>query len=143
VKKTPNRKNKDGWSWMWSDNTIYEYEAFDQGQPDNHGNVAEECVALLGPQKKWHDAPCIVKLNYLCQKCPVGGGDCGGAGQDKEEEGYNKSLIALAVLLPIFFFLIPGTVLGCYFCAKMKKREEGAPNEVKKSGANPEPGQEL
>jgi len=137
------RKNKDGYAWTWSDNTVYEYENFDKGQPDNYGGINEECVAILGKDKGWHDAPCIVKLNYLCQKCPIGGGDCGGAGRDRGSDWNVDGRILLGILIPTLIFLLPGAILGCYFWRKAKKREAQAPNEVKRSGAGPEPGMEL
>ena len=77
------RENKADHLWMWSDLTIKNYSNFDKGQPDNNGGFSEECVAMMGTKKKWHDAPCKAKLNFICQKCGVGMDDCGGAGSSQ------------------------------------------------------------
>ena len=60
----------DADGWAWSDGTPVDFLDWDQGQPNNAGNV-EDCVHMGGgtrpAEKVWHDNSCHLSLHVMCQ----------------------------------------------------------------------------
>lgn len=56
------------WKVLTSNGTVefpMSYAEWSPGQPNNYADN-EECVTV-GPDYKWHDAPCFAKLCYMCE----------------------------------------------------------------------------
>jgi len=57
-------------AWTWSDKSIFNYENWGAGEPNNHNGNNEDCLALVKSWGgKWNDGPCDY-LNYdgyVCQ----------------------------------------------------------------------------
>ncbi|KAM9635191.1 C-type lectin Cal-like isoform 1-T2 [Morphnus guianensis] len=53
--------------WKWSDNSAFDYQRWDRGQPNNLWDK-EDCVVLekLAGFEFWHDYPCNYKFPFLC-----------------------------------------------------------------------------
>ncbi|KAM9277438.1 C-type lectin-like [Cariama cristata] len=54
--------------WKWSDSSVFDYQCWARGQPNNLWNK-EDCVVLerLSGFEFWHDYPCDSKFPFLCQ----------------------------------------------------------------------------
>ncbi|XP_053089692.1 macrophage mannose receptor 1-like [Pangasianodon hypophthalmus] len=55
-------------SWVWSDNTQFSYEYWNDNEPNNNGT--ENCVEIWGQSEKnkWNDAECHYKIRSVCYK---------------------------------------------------------------------------
>ena len=56
--------------WVWVDGSNAVYTNWEPGEPNNQGN--EDCVHMRRipsrPDGKWNDAPCSLKLPFVCQQ---------------------------------------------------------------------------
>ncbi|XP_075780848.1 C-type lectin BfL-2-like [Pelodiscus sinensis] len=59
--------NKDK-TWVWTDGSVYCYNAWNDGEPNNSGS-REYCVEMWTSTgyKKWNDVFCDMKRPYLCK----------------------------------------------------------------------------
>ena len=58
-------------TWAWIDNSTWDYESWEAGQPNQNGN--EHCL-LSYTSGNWHDYPCAWQKSFICMKpcvCPV------------------------------------------------------------------------
>ncbi|XP_046875540.1 ladderlectin-like [Hypomesus transpacificus] len=52
--------------WFWSDGSLFHYSAWAAGEPNNAGG-REPCIAInWGDDHKWNDAPCHLRLGFIC-----------------------------------------------------------------------------
>jgi len=66
-----NDVNTEG-HWAWSDNTtIPTFYNWDQGDPNDGGQLHNEDCALIKPDGKWNDYPCEDRFNYICKAKPL------------------------------------------------------------------------
>ncbi|XP_065450735.1 C-type lectin lectoxin-Enh4-like [Chrysemys picta bellii] len=56
-------------SWRWSDDSSFNFRAWDKGQPNNVAGD-EHCTVLFYDTgfPKWHDYPCDTKFSFICKR---------------------------------------------------------------------------
>ncbi|KAM7178570.1 C-type lectin BpLec-like [Macrochelys suwanniensis] len=60
-------------SWKWTDHSLYNYKAWDKGQPKNFKGI-ERCTGSY-PRKgfpKWYNHCCDYRLSFICKQNPRG-----------------------------------------------------------------------
>uniref|UniRef100_A0A8P4KJ53 C-type lectin domain-containing protein n=1 Tax=Dicentrarchus labrax TaxID=13489 RepID=A0A8P4KJ53_DICLA len=54
-------------AWFWSDGTRFQFNFWDEGQPDNRANA--HCMLMnFGDQKKYDDQPCSYTKPFVCAR---------------------------------------------------------------------------
>ncbi|XP_065276825.1 C-type lectin-like [Emys orbicularis] len=56
-------------TWRWSDDSSFNFRAWDKGQPNNLTGD-EHCTVLFYDTgfPKWHDYPCDTKFSFICKR---------------------------------------------------------------------------
>ncbi|CAB4028219.1 Hypothetical predicted protein, partial [Paramuricea clavata] len=71
IRKKTTIDPKDG--WVWSDGRDFTNSQWRQGEPNNDGNVHENCAELLkdGNRARWNDNDCAKSFSSICKKNKV------------------------------------------------------------------------
>ncbi|XP_063953416.1 macrophage mannose receptor 1-like isoform X1 [Lytechinus pictus] len=51
----------------WSDRTPVDYTNWWEGEPNNAGNLGEDCVEMFGNHRNWNDKECSSLRNWICK----------------------------------------------------------------------------
>ncbi|KAJ8036335.1 Macrophage mannose receptor 1 [Holothuria leucospilota] len=51
----------------WSDGSVVDYVAWDDGEPNNKGTIGEDCVELYFNGRGWNDKECTALRSWICQ----------------------------------------------------------------------------
>lgn len=65
--------NEEG-TWRWTNGTILVEGYWDDGEPNNNNNGAEDCAALYRKENffmAWKDAQCETAIKWICEKAPT------------------------------------------------------------------------
>ena len=54
-------------TWVWSDRTALSLANWKAGQPNNFGDMDEDCVGMIIMDGTWGDTPCSRTFNYMCK----------------------------------------------------------------------------
>ena len=51
----------------WSDRTPVDYTNWWENEPNNVGNLGEDCVEMFGNHRGWNDESCGGLRNWICK----------------------------------------------------------------------------
>ncbi|KAL0970684.1 hypothetical protein UPYG_G00245680 [Umbra pygmaea] len=52
--------------WFWSDGSVFDYQNWADGEPNNFNGVREPCILIFGEGHRWNDEVCEHSFPSLC-----------------------------------------------------------------------------